>query len=102
MTLLQFDAIIISCQDSSVVGASVAITFRMVIAEKDDWLYSKPCAGSAYSLYFLSSFFFFFNPNVFIKDMYLPWKYIMLIKKKSLVSQFHCRFPSTYDAVMSG
>lgn len=57
MTSLLFDAIIISCQDSSAVGASVAITFRLDIAEKDDWLYSNPCAGSAYLVFFLSSFF---------------------------------------------
>lgn len=58
MTSLLFDAIIISCQDSSVVGASVAITFRLRIAEKDDWLYSNSCPGSAYLLFFfLSSFF---------------------------------------------
>lgn len=78
MTLLLFDAIIISCQDSSVGGVSVAITFRLDIAEKDDWLYSNPCAGSVYLLFF-PFLFFFKNPNVFIKDMHLPGKYIMLI-----------------------
>lgn len=62
MTLLLFDAIIISCQDSSVVGASVAITFRSDIAEKDDGLYSNPCTGSAYLLFFSSLFFFFLIP----------------------------------------
>lgn len=81
MSLLLFDAIIISCQDSSVVGASVAIAFRLDIAEKDDWLYSNPYAGSAYLLFF-SPFFIFFNPNVFIKGMHLLRKYIMLTKKK--------------------
>lgn len=59
MTLLLFDAIIISCQDSSVVGASVAITFRSDITEKDDGLYSNPCTGSAYLLFFSSLIFFF-------------------------------------------
>lgn len=58
MTLLLFDAIIISFQDSSVVGTSVAITFKLDIAEKDDWLYSNPCAGSAYLLFFLFPHFF--------------------------------------------
>lgn len=85
MTLLLFDAIIVSCQDSSVGGASVAITFRLDVAEKDDWMTGFtviPVLLVCICFFSLSSFFnFFFNPNVFIKGMLLPRKYITLIKK---------------------
>lgn len=86
MTLLLFDAIIVSCQDSSVGGASVAITFRLDVAEKDDWMTGFtviPVLLVCIWFFSLSSFlnFFYFNPNVFIKGMLLPRKYITLIKK---------------------
>lgn len=63
MTLLLFDAIIVSCQDSSVGGASVAITFRLDVAEKDDWMTGFtviPVLVVRICFFSLSSFFYFF------------------------------------------